>query len=78
MPKRNLKSLMKKKDVVFTIGLTIFMGVLWIVGEIVMGLWIPVVPKTHLWWFVGIVSVTLIISVAQHDGGRIRPQRPKA
>ena len=54
---------MKKKDVVFTIGLTIFMGVLWIVGEIVMGLWIPVIPKTHLWWFVGIVSVTLIISV---------------
>ena len=54
---------MKKKDVVFTIGLTIFMGVLWIVGEIVMGLWLAVVPKTHLWWFIGIVAATLTISV---------------
>lgn len=54
---------MKKKDVVFTIGLAIFMGVLWIVGEIAMGLWIAVVPKAHLWWFIGIVAATLIISV---------------
>lgn len=54
---------MKKKDVVFTIGLTIFMGVLWIVGEIVMGLWLAVVSKTHLWWFIGIVAATLTISV---------------
>ncbi|MBP3309659.1 MAG: hypothetical protein J6L05_02465 [Ruminococcus sp.] len=54
---------MKKKDLVFIIGLTIFMGVLWIVGELVMGLWIAVVPKAHLFWLIGIVSATLIISV---------------
>ena len=54
---------MKKKDVVFTIGLTIFMGVLWMIGVLVMGLWIPVRPKAYLWWFIFIVVVTLIISV---------------
>lgn len=54
---------MKKKDVIFTIGLTIFMGVLWVVGVLVMGLWIPVRPKAYLWWFIFIVAATLIISV---------------
>lgn len=54
---------MNKKDLVFTVGLCVFMGVLWIVGELVVGLWIPVVPRFHLWWLVGIVAVTLVISV---------------
>lgn len=54
---------MKKKDFTFILGLTILMGVLWIVGEIVMGLWIPVVPAVRLAWRIGIVVVTLIISV---------------
>ncbi len=54
---------MKKKDVIFTIGLCILMGVLWIVGEIVMGLWIPVVGKIHILWLIIIVVVTLAVSV---------------
>ena len=31
---------MNKKDLKFTIGLTILMGVLWAIGELVMGLWV--------------------------------------
>lgn len=54
---------MKKKDVIFTIGLTILMGVIWILGEIVMGLWIAVMPKTHIFWFAFIVIITLGISI---------------
>lgn len=54
---------MKKKDIIFTIGLCIFMGVLWVVGMLVMGLWIPVRPKAYIWWFVGIVVTTLVINV---------------
>lgn len=66
MRKRLLKHLqfdMKKKDFVFTIGLCIFMGVLWVVGMLVMGLWIPVRPKAYIWWFVFIVAATLVVSV---------------
>lgn len=54
---------MKKKDLVFTMGLTILMGVLWIVGEVVMGLWIPVVNAVHIIWLTAIIFVTLGISV---------------
>lgn len=54
---------MKKKDFIFTIGLSIFMGVLWVIGMLVMGLWISVRPKVYIWWFVGIVAATLIINV---------------
>ena len=54
---------MKKKDVTFTIGLTILMGVIWGLGELVMGLWIAVVPSAHIFWFALIVIVTLGISV---------------
>lgn len=54
---------MSKKDLKFTIALSILMGMIWIVGELVMGLWIAVVPKAHLWWLIGIVVVTLTISV---------------
>ena len=72
---------MKKKDLVFTIGLCIFMGVLWIVGELIMGLWIAVVPKTHLWWLIGIVAVTLVISVwhsmIEDNSGHHDPKREK-
>ena len=42
MQKRHWDSDMKKKDVTFTIGLTILMGVIWAVGELVMGLWLAV------------------------------------
>lgn len=54
---------MKKKDITFIIGLTIFMGVIWIVGELVMGLWIAVVPAVRMAWRIGIVVATLFISV---------------
>lgn len=56
---------MKKKDIIFIIGLSIFMGVLWIAGELVMGLWIAVVPVVRLIWRIGIVAVALIISLWQ-------------
>ncbi len=54
---------MKKKDVIFTIGLCTFMGVLWAVGMLVMGLWVPVKPKTYIRWFAAIVVLTLVISI---------------
>ena len=39
------------------------MGVIWVVGELVMGLWIAVVPTVLLVWRIGIVAVTLVVSV---------------
>lgn len=54
---------MKKKDITFIIGLTILMGVIWIIGELVMGLWIAVLPRTHIIWFAVIVAITLAISI---------------
>ena len=63
MQKRHWDSDMKKKDVTFTIGLTILMGVIWAVGELVMGLWLAVVPSAHIFWFALIVIVTLGVSV---------------
>ena len=33
------------------------------IGELVMGLWVAVVPRTHIFWFAFIVAVTLIVSV---------------
>lgn len=54
---------MKKKDIIFIMGLSILMGVIWILGELVMGLWIAVVPKAHIAWFAVIVAITLVVSV---------------
>lgn len=54
---------MKKKDIVFTIGLTLLMGILWISGELVMGLWLALNVKAHIAWFVLIVIATLGINV---------------
>ena len=54
---------MKKKDVMFIMGLSILMGVIWIIGEIIMGLWIAVNAKGHIFWFALIVIITLVISV---------------
>ena len=54
---------MKKKDFLFTFGLTLLMGVLWVTGEIIMGMWLAVPNWGHILWFVGIVIVTLVISV---------------
>ena len=72
---------MNKKDLTFTIGLTILMGVIWIAGELVMGLWIPVVPKAHAFWLTGIIVVTLVISVwhsmKEDESDRKDPKRAK-
>ena len=54
---------MKKKDIIFTIGLCLLMGIIWIVGELVMGLWIAVKPSAHIFWMAGIVIVTLGVNI---------------
>jgi uncharacterized membrane protein len=54
---------MKKKDLIFTFGLTLLMGILWVTGEVVMGLWIAAPTWFHIVWFAAIVAVTLIVSV---------------
>lgn len=54
---------MKKKDFIFILGLSILMAVIWITGELVMGLWIAVVPTVLLIWRIAIVVVTVGISV---------------
>lgn len=54
---------MKKKDIMFTMGLSLLMGVLWVIGEIIMGLWVAVNTKGHIFWFALIVILTLVISV---------------
>ena len=54
---------MKKKDFIFTIGLCMLMGVIWVVGELVMGLWIAVKPSAHIFWMIGIVVVTLAVNI---------------
>ena len=63
MQKRRWDSDMKKKDVTFTIGLTILMGVIWAIGELIMGLWLAVIPSAHIFWFALIVIITLGVSV---------------
>lgn len=72
---------MKKKDFVFILGLTLFMGILWIAGELVMGLWIAVVPAVLLAWRIGIVAVTVIISVwhamLEDESEKKTPQQAK-
>lgn len=72
---------MKKKDFIFTFGLTLLMGILWIAGEVVMGLWIAAPPIVHILWMVGIVVVTLVISVwhsmIEDESDRVDPKREK-
>ena len=81
MLKRHWDSDMKKKDVVFTIGLTILMGVIWAIGELIMGLWLAVIPSAHIFWFAIIVVITLGISVWHsliEDGSDLEdPKRAK-
>jgi fatty acid desaturase len=72
---------MKKKDMIFTFGLTLLMGILWIVGEIVMGLWLAVPSWGHIAWMAGIVVVTLVISVwhslMEDESERLDPKAEK-
>lgn len=72
---------MKKKDLIFTLGLTLLTGVLWIAGEVVMGLWIAAPPIVHILWMVGIVAATLVISVwhsmLKDESDRVDPKLEK-
>ena len=63
MQKRRWDSDMKKKDITFIIGLSIFMGVIWVVGEVVMGLWLSLGPSAHIIWFLAVVVITLGVSI---------------
>ena len=72
---------MKKKDITFIIGLSIFMGVIWVVGEIIMGLWLAVRPSTHIIWFAVVVAITLGLSIwhsmIEDRSGLTDPKREK-
>ncbi|MBR2284050.1 MAG: hypothetical protein IJ874_06485 [Ruminococcus sp.] len=72
---------MSKKDAAFTLGLSILMGVLWVAGEVVMGVWFAVPRAGHIFWFCLIVGVTLIASVwhamVVDDSDRKDPKREK-
>ena len=54
---------MKKKDISFILGLSILMGIIWAVGEVIMGLWLAVRPGTHIVWCAAVIVITLAISV---------------
>lgn len=54
---------MKKNEVTFIIGTCILMGVIWVLGELVMGLWIAVYDWAFIIWRILIVVATLIITV---------------
>lgn len=54
---------MKKKDIIFTMGLCLFMGILWMLGELVMGLWIPTYPWVRMAWRIGIIATALGINI---------------
>jgi len=72
---------MSKKDLVFIFGLTLLMGVIWAVGEVVTGIWIKVPHKFHIVWLVGIVAVTLAVSVwhsvIEDESGLKDPKKEK-
>lgn len=72
---------MKKKDLVFTFGLTLLMGILWVAGEVVMGLWIAAPSWVHILWFALIVAVSLVVSVwhmmVEDESGRRDRKREK-
>lgn len=72
---------MNKKDLIFTFGLTLLMGVMWVVGEIIMNLWIAVSTTGHILWFIGIIVVTLVINVwhsmKDDESDRTDPKREK-
>lgn len=72
---------MKKKDLIFTVGLCLLMSIIWISGELVMGLWIAVVPSAHKFWLIGIVAVTLVVNVwhfmKEDESDHTDPKRAK-
>lgn len=54
---------MKKKDFTFIIGLTLLFAVIWIVGELIMGIYIAVYSWVFIVWRVLIVVGCLSISI---------------
>ena len=72
---------MSKKEMIFTLGLTMLMSIIWITGELVMGLWIPVTDTVHQIWLIFIVVVTLVVNVwhsmKKDESDRKDPKREK-
>ena len=72
---------MSRKDVFFTLGIALLMGVIWGLGELVTGMWIGASQKFHIFWFAGIVLATLIISVwhsmKEDESDRTDPKKAK-
>lgn len=54
---------MKKHDINFIIGLTIIAAVVWIAGELIMGIWIAVYNWVLIVWRILIIVGTLAVSV---------------
>lgn len=54
---------MKKHDFTFIIGLTLLAGVIWVIGEIIMGMWVAVYWWVPFVWRVLVVVGTLAVSV---------------
>lgn len=57
------------------------MAVVWVVGELVMGLWIAVIPSAHIFWFCGIAVATLGINIwhtlKEDESDRTDPKKAK-
>ena len=72
---------MSKKDMIFTVGLCLFMSIVWMTGELVMGLWIPVTDNVHQIWLIFIAVVTLVVNVwhsmKKDESDRKDPKREK-
>lgn len=72
---------MTKKEFIFILGFTMLMGIIWVVGELVMGLWIAVVPWVYIIWRGGIVVVTLAVclwhSFLEDKSDKKDPKRAK-
>lgn len=54
---------MKKNDFTFIIGLTLLASIIWVVGELVMGMWIAVYWWVPVVWRILVVVGTLSVSV---------------
>lgn len=54
---------MKKNDFTFIVGLTLLASVIWVIGEIIMGMWIAVYWWVPIVWRVLVVVGTLAVSV---------------
>ncbi len=57
------------------------MSIVWMTGELVMGLWIPVTDNVHQIWLIFIAVVTLVVNVwhsmKKDESDRKDPKREK-